>query len=129
MDRTLKAWGVDGHNSHTNVCSSSARVGYATWMGADRPSADFANARFILLLSSHLETGHYFNPHAQRIMEGKQSGATLCTIDPRLSNTASMSDLWLSPWPGTEAAMLLTVARQLLEWDAIDHDFMRRWVN
>ena len=129
MDRTLKAWGVDGHNSHTNVCSSSARVGYATWMGADRPSADFANARFILLLSSHLETGHYFNPHAQRIMEGKQSGATLCTIDPRLSNTASMSDLWLSPWPGTEAAMLLAVARQLLEWDAIDHDFMRRWVN
>ena len=51
MDRTLKAWGVDGHNSHTNICSSGARVGYATWMGYDRPSADFANARFILLLS------------------------------------------------------------------------------
>ncbi|NND04164.1 MAG: molybdopterin-dependent oxidoreductase, partial [Acidimicrobiia bacterium] len=79
MDRTLKAWGVDGHNSHTNICSSSARVGHATWMGHDRSSADFANAKFILLISAHLETGHYFNPHAQRIMEGKQKGCQLAT--------------------------------------------------
>ncbi|MDK1018414.1 MAG: molybdopterin-dependent oxidoreductase [Actinomycetota bacterium] len=129
MDRTLKAWGVDGHNSHTNICSSSARVGYALWSGYDRPSADFANAKFILLLSAHLETGHYFNPHAQRIMEAKQAGARIATVDPRLSNTASMSDYWLSCWPGTEPAMLLAMARLLLEWDAVDHDFMRRWVN
>ena len=25
--------------------------------------------------------------------------------------------------------MLLAIARLLLEWDAVDHDFMRRWVN
>ena len=129
MDRTLKAWGVDGHNSHTNICSSGARVGYAMWSGYDRPSADFANARFILLLSSHLETGHYFNPHAQRIIEAKRAGAKIATVDPRLSNTASMSDYWLSPWPGTEPAMLLAMARLLLEWDAVDHEFMERWVN
>ncbi len=129
MDRTLKAWGVDGHNSHTNICSSGARVGYAMWSGYDRPSADFANARFILLLSAHLETGHYFNPHAQRIMEAKRAGAKLCAIDPRLSNTASMSDYWLSTWPGTEAGLFLALAKLLLEWDAIDHDFVRRWVN
>ncbi len=129
MDRTLRAWGVDGHNSHTNICSSGARTGYAMWMGWDRPSADFANAAFILLLSSHLETGHYFNPHAQRIMEGKQAGAKLATIDPRLSNTASMSDYWLSTWPGTEPALFLAIARLLLEWDAVDHTFVRRWVN
>ncbi len=129
MDRTLKAWGVDGHNSHTNICSSGARVGYAIWSGYDRPSADFANAQFILLLSSHLETGHYFNPHAQRIMEAKRSGAKIATIDPRLSNTASMSDYWLSTWPGTEPGLFLAIARLLLEWDAVDHEFVRRWVN
>ncbi len=129
MDRTLKAWGVDGHNSHTNICSSGARTGYAMWMGHDRPSADFANARYILLLSSHLETGHYFNPHAQRIMEGKQAGAKLAVVDPRLSNTASMADTWLSPWPGTEAALLLAIAKLLLDRDQINRSFMERWVN
>src|SRR5206468_2196965 len=73
-----------------------------------------ANARFILLLSSHLETGHYFNPHAQRIIEAKMRGAKVAVIDSRLSNTASMADYWLSPWPGTEAAILLAMARLLV---------------
>src|SRR5215471_2941497 len=33
-NRVLQAWGVDGHNSHTNVCSSSARLGHFLWTGA-----------------------------------------------------------------------------------------------
>ncbi|MFN7976105.1 MAG: hypothetical protein U0166_27865 [Acidobacteriota bacterium] len=77
----------------TNVCSAAARLGYALWSGGDRPSPDHANAKLILLLSSHLETGHYFNLGiAQRIIEGKASGAKIVTVDVRLSNTASMSD-------------------------------------
>jgi anaerobic selenocysteine-containing dehydrogenase len=56
----------------------------------------------VLLISSHLETGHYFNPHAQRIIEGKAKGAKIITFDPRLSNTAARSDVWLPTWPGSE---------------------------
>jgi anaerobic selenocysteine-containing dehydrogenase len=129
IDRVLQAWGVDGHNSHTNICSSSARVGYALWQGADRPSPDYANAKFILLLSSHLEAGHYFNPHAQRIIEGKMSGAKIAVLDPRLSNTASMATYWLSPWPGTEAALLLAIASIILREESFDREFVRRWTN
>ena len=127
--RVLHAWGIDGQNSHTTVCSAGARAGYAFWHGYDRPSPDHANARFILLLSSHLETGHYFNPHAQRIMEAKERGAKVCVIDTRLSNTASKADYWLSTWPGTEAAVLLAMANVILRQDSYDRDFLRRWVN
>jgi len=129
LQRVFHAWGIDGHNSHTNVCSASARAGYAFWMGMDRPSPDHANARFMLLISSHLETGHYFNPHAQRIMEGKMRGAKICVLDTRLSNTASMADWWLSPWPGSEAAVLLAIARLLVTERRYNRDFVRRWVN
>jgi anaerobic selenocysteine-containing dehydrogenase len=129
MDRVLPAWGVDGHNSHTNVCSAGARAGYAFWMGNDRPSPDYANARFILLVSSHLETGHYFNPHAQRIVEAKMRGARIAVMDPRLSNTASNADYWLPTWPGSEAAILLAMANIILQEDLFNADFMRRWVN
>jgi anaerobic selenocysteine-containing dehydrogenase len=128
-ERVLQAWGVDGHNSHTNVCSSGARFGLALWGGYDRPSPDYANAKVILLLSSHLETGHYFNPHAQRIMEGKLDGAKLIVLDPRMSNTASHADLWLAPWPGSEAAILLSVASYLLRTGQVDRDYLRRWFN
>ena len=128
-DRVLRAWGVDGHNSHTNICSSSARVGYALWMGHDRPSPDYANARFTLLISSHLETGHYFNPHAQRIIEGKLAGAKIAVMDPRLSNTASRADYWMPTKPGSEAAVLLAMAKVILDEDLYDAAFMRRWWN
>jgi anaerobic selenocysteine-containing dehydrogenase len=129
IERVLHAWGIDGHNSHTNICSSGARLGYAAWMGFDRPSADFANAQVTFLISSHLEAGHYFNPHAQRIIEGKLRGSKVVCVDPRLSNTASMADYWFPAWPGTEPVMLLAIARLLLEADTWDREFVRRWVN
>jgi anaerobic selenocysteine-containing dehydrogenase len=129
MDRVIDAWGLDGHNSHTNICSAGARAGYGLWHKYDRPSADFANADFILLLSAHLESGHYFNPHAQRIMEGMQEGGELAVMDPRLSNTAAMSDYWLPTQPGSEAAVLLSMANVILEEDLYDEEFLHNWVN
>ena len=78
--------------------------------GYDRPSPDHANAKVIFLISAHLESGHYFNPHAQRVMEGKKNGAKLIVVDVRLSNTATHADHWLAPYPGSEAAMLLAIA-------------------
>jgi anaerobic selenocysteine-containing dehydrogenase len=129
MEWILMAWGLDGHNSHTNICSAGARAGYAFWMGFDRPSPDHANANVILLISSHLEAGHYFNPHAQRIIEGKMAGARLIVFDTRLSNTASMADTWIAPWPGSEPAILLAIANHLITTGQYDRDFVRKWVN
>jgi anaerobic selenocysteine-containing dehydrogenase len=129
VDRVLWAWGTDAHNSHTNICSAGARTGYAVWMGMDRPSPDYANARFILLISAHLESGHYFNPHAQRIVDAKMKGARVAVMDPRLSNTASMADVWMPTWPGSEAAVLLAMARVIVEEDLLDRDFVRKWTN
>ena len=128
-NRIITAWGVDGHNSHTNICSAASRAGYALWSGADRPSPDHARARCILLISAHLESGHYFNPHAQRIMEAKQNGAKLITLDPRLSNTAAKSDLWLPTWPGSETTVLLAIASHLLRTGRWNREFVRKWVN
>ena len=114
-ERTMAAWGVDGHNSHTNICSAGARAGYELWCGIDRPSPDHAHAEVILLISSHLETGHYFNPHAQRIIEAKHRGAKVIVLDTRLSNTATHADFWLATQPGSEAAVMLAIANHLIQ--------------
>ncbi|HJS73444.1 MAG TPA: molybdopterin dinucleotide binding domain-containing protein, partial [Vicinamibacteria bacterium] len=128
-ERVMAAWGLDGHNSHTNICSSGARAGYHYWMGFDRPSPDHANADVILLVSAHLESGHYFNPHAQRIMEAKREGAKLVVFDVRLSNTATHADHWIAPYPGSEACIFLSIARHLIENELYDREFVRRWWN
>ena len=128
-ERVLASWGVDGHNSHTNVCSSGGRTGYQFWMGIDRPSPDHANAKVIYLISSHLETGHYFNPHAQRITEARANGAKVIVLDTRMSNTTTHADYWLAPQPGSEAAINLAIARHLITTGRYDRDFVRRWWN
>jgi anaerobic selenocysteine-containing dehydrogenase len=128
-ERVMAAWGLDGHNSHTNICSSGARAGYHFWMGFDRPSPDHAGAEVILLVSAHLESGHYFNPHAQRVMEAKKEGAKLIVLDLRLSNTATHADYWLAPYPGSEAAIFLAIARHLIENRLYHREFVRRWWN
>jgi anaerobic selenocysteine-containing dehydrogenase len=128
-ERVLAAWGVDGHNSHTNICSAAARAGYQFWTGIDRPSPDHGRARVIFLVSSHLEAGHYFNPHAQRIIEAKKNGAKLIVLDTRLSNTATHADFWLAPRPGSEAAIHLAIANHLIANGLYDREFVRRWWN
>jgi anaerobic selenocysteine-containing dehydrogenase len=128
-ERVLASWGVDGHNSHTNVCSSGGRTGFQFWMGIDRPSPDYAHAKVIYLISAHLETGHYFNPHAQRITEARENGAKVIVLDTRLSNTATHADYWLSPQPGSEAAMNLAIASHLIRTGKYDAGFVRRWWN
>ena len=128
-ERVLASWGVDGHNSHTNICSSGGRTGYQFWMGIDRPSPDHANASVIYLISSHLEAGHYFNPHAQRITEARGKGAKVIVLDTRLSNTATHADYWLSTWPGSEAAVNLAIANHIVATGRYDREFLRRWWN
>ena len=129
MDRVLQAWGIDGHNSHTNVCSAAARTGFALWDGFDRKLPDFANAEFILMISAHLESGHYFNPHAQRIIESKNRGTKIAVMDIRLSNTASRADHWMATYPGTEAAVLLAMAKVILEEGLYNEKYLRNWIN
>ncbi len=128
-ERILAAWGVDGHNSHTNICSSGSREGYQLWMGLDRPSPDHANAKVILLISAHLESGHYFNPHAQRVIDGKANGAKLIVFDTRLSHTATHADYWVSPYPGSEAAILLSIANYIIQNTLYDREFVETWWN
>ncbi|HYL06004.1 MAG TPA: molybdopterin dinucleotide binding domain-containing protein, partial [Thermoanaerobaculia bacterium] len=68
-------------------------------------------------------------PHAQRIMEGKQSGAKLIVLDSRLSNTATHADVWAAPIPGSEPAIFLAIANHLVKHRLYDREFVRRWWN
>ena len=131
MERVLAAWGVDGHNSHTNICSSSGalRATPSGW-ASTVPVADHANADVILLISAHLESGHYFNPHAQRIIEGKARGAKLIVFDSALSNTATQADHWLAPLAGQRRPRSCWRSRShLIQTRRYDREFVRRWWN
>jgi anaerobic selenocysteine-containing dehydrogenase len=122
-----------GAQSHTNICSSGARLGNALWSGSDRNSPDYANAKTILFHGKGLlgDTGHYLMAHAPRVMHARLNGAKVIAIRDKFYHTDMLSDFRpYPPWPGTEAGFFLAVAHVLVnELDGADWEFIRRWWN
>ena len=134
--RVPQSLGIDGYNSHTNICSAGAREGTIQWTNDDRNSPDWANADLVFLQSSHAaDAGHYFQQSAGYISEARKRGAKMVVLDPRMSNSAGMADLWIPTWPGTEAALYLYLANRILHEqdkdgnDLVDHKFVKEWMN
>ena len=134
--RVPQSLGVDGYNSHTNICSAGAREGTIQWANDDRNSPDWANAKLIFLQSSHAaDAGHYFQQSAGLIADARKKGAKMIVLDPRMSNSAGMADLWIPTWPGTEAALYLYLVNRIVHEkdkdgsDLINHEFVKKWVN
>jgi len=90
--------GIDGHNSHTNVCSSSARLGYLLWHYGGPAFARSANARFILLLSAHLESGIISIRTRSALSKARWRSET-CGMDPRLSTRRAWRIYWMPSYP------------------------------
>ena len=65
-------------------------------------------------------------PMARRLIE---AGHRLVVFDTRLSNTATHADVWVAPYPGSEAAILLAIANYLVQTGTYDREFVRRWWN
>ncbi len=134
--RVPQSLGIDGYNSHTNICSAGAREGTIQWANDDRNSPDWANAKLIFLQSSHAaDAGHYFQQSAGLIADARKAGAKMVVIDPRMSNSAGMADLWIPAWPGTEAALYLYLVNRIVHEkdkdgeDLVKHEFVKNWVN
>ncbi|NOQ31185.1 MAG: molybdopterin-dependent oxidoreductase [Helicobacteraceae bacterium] len=122
--------GCDSFNSHTNICSSGGRTPTIQWANDDRSSPDWANAKLIFLNSSHAaDAGHYFQQSASFIADARKKGAKLVVMDPRLSNSAGMADLWIHAWPGTEPVIYLYLANRILNEGELNVDFVKKWMN
>jgi anaerobic selenocysteine-containing dehydrogenase len=130
---TGKVWhtlGCDAFNSHTNICSSGGRTPTIQWANDDRTSPDWANAKLVFLNSSHAaDAGHYFQQSASFIADARKKGAKLVVLDPRMSNSAGMADLWIAAWPGTEPALYLYLVNRILNEGKVNEEFCRKWLN
>ena len=72
-----------------------------------------------------------FNPVATRIpdahflQEARYRGARVVCIAPDYSQSAVHADLWISPRPGTDAALALAACQILIEEDLYQADYLR----
>ena len=56
-----------------------------------------------------------------------RSDTPLVVVDPRLTRTARIADLWIAPKPGTDCALALGMINVIIAEDLWDHDFVDEW--
>jgi anaerobic selenocysteine-containing dehydrogenase len=67
-------------------------------------------------------------PHAyERIMRAREKGTRLIVIDPRKTNLASISDIWLQPRPGSDLALALGILHIIIEEGLYNKLFIEKW--
>lgn len=78
---------------------------FGTAVNAPEPT-DIKNTRCLVLIGSHIGENMH-NTQVQEMSEAIDKGATIITVDPRLSTAASHSKHWLPIKPATDIALLL----------------------
>jgi anaerobic selenocysteine-containing dehydrogenase len=98
-------------------------------LGENKHSApwDLANSRLVIIWGKNpAETNIHQTVFIDQALE---RGARLVVIDPRRTQTAERADVLLQPLPGTDGALALCVARQIIENEDLDLDFIERHVH
>ncbi len=65
----------------------------------------------------------------QQLVEAKDRGLKMVTIDPRLRSAAHFSDEWLPIRPGTDLALALALCRRLIGQGTVDWDYLEQYTN
>jgi len=97
-------------------------------LGDNKHSApwDLANARLIVMWGKNAaETNVHQMPFVEQALAG---GGRLVVIDPRRTQTAERADMLIRPRPGTDGALALAVAHELVAHGWIDRAFVERHV-
>ncbi len=97
-------------------------------LGDNRNSVpwDIARARLILMWGKNAaETNIHQMPFIQ---EAREAGGRLVVIDPRRTESTESADMWIRPRPGTDGALAMALAGEIIRTGSVDHDFIRESV-
>lgn len=84
---------------------------------------DIEDAKVILVIGSNTTDAHpIIGYHIMRAVT--ERGARLIVIDPRRTKLVEFADVWLSPKPGTDVAVLNAMMNVILEEDLLDESFI-----
>lgn len=111
------------------ICFEGAYEGARFNVGPFPPHElkDWANSKCIVIWGTNkLES----SIHSKRVIqEAINNGAKLIIIDPRKTPYAKVADLYTTIRPGTDGALALGIANEIIRRDLYDHDFVKEHVH
>ncbi|MCF8367515.1 MAG: molybdopterin-dependent oxidoreductase [Bacteroidales bacterium] len=130
FEHLFKAYGSDtiGEPAYAQ-CRGPREVGFSTtfgsWVGSPEPT-DIRDTKCLVLIGSHIGENMH-NSQVQEMSDAIDKGATIITVDPRLSTAASKSKYWLPIKPATDIALLMAWVHVLIYDDLYDRDYVNQY--
>ncbi len=126
----LKAYGSSNIVAPSYAqCRGPREVGFTATFGSGVGSpepTDIRDTKCLVLIGSHLGENMH-NGQVQEMSDAIDKGATIITVDPRLSTAASKSKYWLPIKPSTDLALLLAWINVLIYEDLYDKEYIDKY--
>lgn len=114
----------------SQLCCASVTEGFNAMFGGGRTEFrdELVHSKYFIAWGNNPAVSNqgYF----KNILEAREKhGARLVTIDPRLSETAALSDRWIQIRPGTDAALALGMINVILSEELHDEPYLKAYSN
>lgn len=116
-------FGTRNYDGNTTLCMSTAVAGYKRSFGSDGPPGayeDLEHAELIVLIGANIAENHPIL--CARLEENKRK--TLIVVDPRVTKTAMMADIYLPVKPRSDLALINAMLRFVIDEGLYDEDFV-----
>lgn len=125
----MKALGSPNHFTHDALCKGSVNTACRSLFGYTdaQLGMDYKNARHIILYGRNVFESIEVKV-VKAVLEAMSKGASLTSIDPRVSVTSTKADRYWMIRPGTDLALNYALMHVLLQENLYDAQFVDRWV-
>jgi len=121
LQRMAHIFGSPNFLSNASVCHIAMIMSQILTFGLPG-GPDIRNAKCLLVWGTnpfHTRTGL-----VRHILDAKEKGMKIITVDPRYSPMAAQADIHLPLKPGTDGALALSMAQVIIDEDLYDQDFI-----
>ncbi|WP_415773527.1 molybdopterin oxidoreductase family protein [Paraburkholderia sp. J8-2] len=125
-----RQFGTPNYAAHGGFCSANMAAGMIYTMGGsfwEFGGPDLDRAKLFIMIGTAED--HHSNPLKIAISKFKRAGGRFIAINPIRTGYAAIADEWVPIRPGTDGALFMALIHELIEADAYDHEFVKRFTN
>jgi anaerobic selenocysteine-containing dehydrogenase len=123
--RFLSLFGTPNHTGPSPICMGPRALVSEAVMGWYPQFSVRPSTKCIVMLGCNAAPSR---PELFRTTDqALKNGAKLITLDPRRTELAERSDIWLQVRPGTDGAVLLGMINHIIENELYDIEFVNKW--
>jgi len=122
--------GTNNVDTNSRTCMSSAVVAYKKSIGADfvpLRMGDIFKSDLLILAGANTAEAHVV--FHNQIKKAKKEGLKVVVLDPRLTDTALIADIYLPLRAGSDIDFFNLISKRLIDEELYDKEFVQNHVN